>query len=369
MNNPKNKELVFLCGARDFHAMDWYKSAKELLTDHEVLILTDLIAGEGYKKLIDHFDKVHRLLILDKLLFKRQSRIGSIWRNALKLLVFPIQIAKIKSFARQHPNAVYHAHAMYYLFLAWAAKVPFVGTPQGSDVLLKPDKNKYFRKYAIKSMQGARYVTCDSERMKEKILSLAGVDARIIQNGIDISEIQKLQKQNRGIRKMVMSIRGMTSLYRIEEILTARNSEKDIDIPLTFIYPFSDEDYFLSIKEKFSNNDKLLGRQDRLTMYQLLIQTKLVISIPKSDSSPRSVYESIFCGAAVAVTYNPYYDGLPACMKSRIIIVDLDDRDWLSKAIAEADLIIQNPFIPSEESLELFDQKRSFMKMKELLFN
>ena len=41
--------LVFLCGARDFHAMDWYRRAKELLPEADTCILTDLIAAEGFK--------------------------------------------------------------------------------------------------------------------------------------------------------------------------------------------------------------------------------------------------------------------------------------------------------------------------------
>ena len=54
-----NKNLVFLCGARDFHAMDWYASAKELIDDSSnISIVTDLIEGEGFTKLVDSSDKV-----------------------------------------------------------------------------------------------------------------------------------------------------------------------------------------------------------------------------------------------------------------------------------------------------------------------
>jgi hypothetical protein len=35
------KKLVFLCGARDFHAMDWYRSAIALIPDAEISIVTD----------------------------------------------------------------------------------------------------------------------------------------------------------------------------------------------------------------------------------------------------------------------------------------------------------------------------------------
>ena len=37
------KELVFLCGARDFHAMDWYSRAVERMGYSKVSIMTDLI--------------------------------------------------------------------------------------------------------------------------------------------------------------------------------------------------------------------------------------------------------------------------------------------------------------------------------------
>jgi len=87
-----SQKLIFLCGARDFHAMDWYKSAKESITSMDIIILTDLIEGEGFSKLISEKDNVAKLLILDKVLFRNQSRLGNIWRNMLKLLVLPIQV-------------------------------------------------------------------------------------------------------------------------------------------------------------------------------------------------------------------------------------------------------------------------------------
>ena len=102
-------------------------------------------------------------------------------------------------------------------------------------------------------------------------------------------------------------------------------------------------------------------------MYELLGQTKLVISIPESDSSPRSVYESIFCGCAVAITYQPYYDVLPIDMKSRIILIDLQDETWFDKAIEFANKTILIPYTPSKEALDNFDQKKSFNKILDLI--
>jgi hypothetical protein len=57
--------LVFLCGARDFHAMDWFRSARQTMPNDQLCILTDLIAGEGFKDLREEGDRVYRLIILD----------------------------------------------------------------------------------------------------------------------------------------------------------------------------------------------------------------------------------------------------------------------------------------------------------------
>lgn len=347
--------------------MDWYKSAKEILPGGDLAILTDLVQGEGYKKLIDQTDKVYRLVILDKFLFTNQSKIGNIWRNILKFSIFPVQVWKVKAFSRKNPHAVYYAHAMYYLVLAWAADIPFVGTPQGSDILLKPDKSRLFKWFAINALKKAKAVTCDSMKMKEKIAEFTGVNASLIQNGIDVEEVQKLRSEVTIDRQLIVSPRGLTSLYRIEEIIKGRNAISNLPF-INFIYPFSDNDYISEIRKYLLPNDILSGRLDRGKMYRLLIETKLVISIPKSDSSPRSVYEAIFCGAAVAITYNPYYDTLPHCMKERIIIVDLSNRDWFYDALCKADEIVKLEFIPTSVALEKFDQRESFKQILKLLF-
>jgi len=91
-------------------------------------------------------------------------------------------------------------------------------------------------------------------------------------------------------------------------------------LSLTFFFPFSEEGYVNKINSLLKQDDKILGRlPEKRDVYRLLSKSKLVISIPLSDSSPRSVYESIFCGCAVAVTYNPWIDNLPSCMKKKAL--------------------------------------------------
>lgn len=365
-----SKQLVFLCGARDFHAMDWYRSAEEQTPKENVCILTDLIAAEGFTKLVGKNDIVHKLFIIDRFLFKNQSTIGNIWRNIIKFIVLPLQIGLLKKFHRKNPDSIYHAHSMYYIWLAAAANVPFIGTPQGSDILLKPFRSKIFHFFSKKSMKKAKYITVDSFVMQEKAYEISGVTPKIIQNGIDLKSIElfltsKILNLN---RETILSIRGLTALYRIEEVVLSRNKiENEDKYPITFIYPFLEGEYKKKVFESISSLDIDLGRVTRDKMYELLFNAKLVISIPLSDSSPRSVYEAIFCGAPVAITHHQYYDSLPLCMKERIILIDIENENFIEEALRKAKEIRSIQFIPSSEALDLFDQRRSFKRILDLI--
>jgi hypothetical protein len=370
-----NKKIAFLCGARDFHAMDWYHSALELMPFADISLVTDLISGEGFKKIITEKDKVHKLIILDPFLFRNQSSLGDKWRNLLKLILLPIQVILLKHFAKKNPNTIFYAHSMYYLVLARAANVNYVGTPQGSDILVKPFKSKFYKIFAIYGLKKAKNITVDSKNMQKGVKILVNRFAHIIQNGIDITSIKEFNTiiENKPIinqeRSGILSIRGFTKLYRIKEIIEARNL-KNKNQKISFIYPFYDNIYktqCLSILDQKLDIDK--GRVDRKKMYELFLKCELVVSIPVSDSSPRSVYEAIFCGVPVAITYNSYFDLLPSCMQARIIIVDLNNVNWLFDAILKSIQINQTKYIPSDAAIELFDQKESFKKIQKLLFD
>jgi hypothetical protein len=367
LSDEQPLQVVFLCGARDFHAMDWYRSAVTLIREPRPIIVTDLIEAEGFKKLIDSEDIVYPLLVLDKYLFRSQSRFGHVWRNVLKAIVFPIQVILLRRFAKKHKNALYYPHAMYYLWLAWAARVPFVGTPQGSDVLVNPKNSWIYKTLSTKAMKAAILVTVDSEQMADEVQALTGTRALVIQNGIDLQAIDMAISKPAEIsisRDQVTSFRGLTPLYRIYDILKARNqSSSNYEVPISFVYPFYESEYQTKINTVLGKNDALLGRLSKQQLYTAFAQTVLSISIPTSDSSPRSVYEAIFCGAIVAIAWQPYYETLPTCMKERIVLVQIGDSDWFDQALTAAKRLTEIPFVPSEEALDLFDQFRSFSKL------
>ena len=365
------KKIIFLCGARDFHAMDWYRSAKKKLGKEQVAVMADIISAEGMKSLVQEDDELIKLHILDKWLFKNPSRFGDMWRNALKLLVLPLQAKKLKKYYKQHPDTVYHAHGMYYMQVAAKAGVPFVGTPQGSELLVRPYRSNYYKKFATKALRAAKHVTVDSVNMQKSAENFSGVRPHIVQNGIDVKSIlEYLSHTEQPERKVWLSMRGFTPLYREVELLKGRNaSAKYSEKAISFVYPFFDEPYMEEAKPLMHKNDEVIGRLQRNDLYALMRKTEVVFSIPASDSSPRSVYESVFLGCPVIITANAYVDMLPKSMQKRIVVADIEEEGWFDKAVEQACEMAKKPYSPDEEAIDMFDQEACFDKVYKLLMS
>ena len=178
------KPICFVASARDYHAIDWYRSVKNLCRERRVFIATDLIESEGVEKLVNERDEVVHLFNLDRWLLDRQSKFANIWRNFVKLLTVPLVAYRLNQLSK-NADSIFHAHSMYYIFLCWLAKVEFIATPMGSDVLVRPDNSKVYRLFTIYSLRAAAAITVDSSALQEKIRLLCGKDSCIIQNGID----------------------------------------------------------------------------------------------------------------------------------------------------------------------------------------
>lgn len=369
MNSNDKKTIIFICSPACYHATDWYKSAKSILVDYDFLIVSDVKEGEGLNYLLSDDDKISYLLRIDWLLTSSRTPFGNIWRNFLKLFLSPLQVILLRRELKKHKNAAVHAHGMYFMFLAALAGVRYVGTPQGSEILVRPDNSLLYRLFSKIALLNATYCTVDSIAMQEKSRLLYGNSPILIQNGINLNSIQKAIDSYKSIKRFrFTSIRGFAKLYRIDQLLTNRNDKLPL-LPLTFIYPFADNDYMNELKNLINKFDENLGRLDRNKMYTLLAESKVVFSIPRSDSSPRSVYEAIFLGCVVVITYQPYYDNLPDCMKERIVIADLTNGNWLSDSIRVAEEIATKNFSPTNDACELFDQEKSFLKLTKLLFS
>lgn len=354
-----NKSICFVASARDYHAVDWYRCVKAICSNRHVFVATDSIEGEGVQKIVGNSDDVRVLFNVDSYLFNNLSEMGNIWRNIVKLIAVPVLAVKLRMLSKKE-DPIFHAHSMYYIFLCWFARIKFIATPMGSDVLVRPNNSMFYRVFVTLSLKSAVAVTVDSVALQEKVKLLSGKDAYLVQNGIDC-EATEYYRKSEGPRTKVISCRGVDPNYRILDLLKARNASSRT-IYFDFIYPFYEQSYLNTVQRLLKSKDKDHGRVSKVSMYRLFAKASTVFSIPVSDSSPRSVYEAIFCGACVVVTPNKWIDALPCCMRRRIVVVDLKDDKWFKNALKKSQEISRLHFVPSPQAIQLFDELVS-MKM------
>ncbi|MEA5421449.1 glycosyltransferase [Spirulina sp. CCNP1310] len=346
-------KIIFVGNARSYHTLDLCRSLHKHLPKKSWVFFTDCIESEGHIRIIDDQDAVQKLLLIDPLLFRDQSTKANLWRNLLKLLLAPLQAVLLKIRVGNPKEKVIHAHTFYYGMLCRMAKLPFFFTPQGGELTERPKESDFYRFLMQWTLSGAKYTFVDSRRMLNMAQELGCKNVSIHQYGIDTASCLAADI---GLKRWrVISNRGIEKNYQIDLIQTARDRECD-DVSLTFFYPLWDSLYRSAFQEKLRPNDQDLGRIEKIKCYQLYAESILVISIPRSDSSPRSVYEAIFCGVPVATVSSPWVDDLPFSMRKRVLLVDPQSPGWFRQAYIWAQQCVNDPFVPCSTAISKFDQ-------------
>ena len=181
----------------------------------------------------------------------------------MKLLILPVQVFKLKKIFNDYKPAIVHAVPMYYMFLCYIARIPFVGTPQASEILIRSKKSKLYKYFAKKILKNCSSVIVDSKAMVKEIKNETGINSLLIKNGFNTKLALKKSKARRG---KIISIRGIQENYKILDIIKTRNNSK-IKMPIDFIYPFYDSDYLKKVRNSLSSKDNLIGKLQRSELY------------------------------------------------------------------------------------------------------
>lgn len=238
----------------------------------------------------------------------------------------------------------------------------------GSDVILAPSDQRIRREYkwAYKLCKG---VVQDSAIAKKAGIALGAPtkNNRIIELGID-TEIFNPQVERGIFRKkynipedasVIFSPRTLRSLCNITEIIDTIKPivEKHPNTYYVFCSPMRNIAYESRIKkEGIENHVIYLGYVDNeKEMPYIYRDSDIVVSIPSSDSSPRSVYEAMACGCNVIVSDLPWI-GKKFSHKRELYIVGLHD----TKALQEQMLSILN-------GDSRIDEKISFRRVQKIL--
>ena len=353
LRNP----IIIFGSVRDYHAVDWYLNLYKI--NRNLIFVSDCNCGEGIENQMPKSHSYIQLIPLDNLLLGSQSKFANLWRNTLKILILPLNSILFLTICFLLKPRMIHAHPLYYGLICKLLNKKYIVSPQGSEILVRAKKNYLYKFFAGFILKGAKKITTDSNMMKKTINNLYKLDSYVVQYGVDISSILKIKEKNLLLKdEYLLSFRAIYENYRILEIVKSRNKSCP-NKPIYFVYPSFDSLYINEVKKYLKPFDKLLGKVEKEKLYSLMSNSTATISIPISDSSPRSVYESIFSGAPTILQDNPYQDFMTDSMKSRVIIIktiDIKNSHWLGKSIKEG-LNISEDFSPCKLSYEKFDSE------------
>tara|TARA_Y100000589_G_C27175583_1_gene638612 strand:- start:675 stop:1814 length:1140 start_codon:yes stop_codon:yes gene_type:complete len=350
----KKYPILILGSVRDYHAVDWYMNLLKI--NSNIIFISDCNSGEGINNQMPKSHKYIQLISLDILLFKSQTKLANIWRNFLKIFILPFNSLLLKIICIKLKPKLIHAHPLYYGAMCRLVNQKYILTPQGSEILVRPFNNYLYKIFAQFSLKGAIKITVDSEKMARVIKSIFNLDSIVIQNGIDTTSILSIGKKRTKIKNYILSYRSIHPNYRIMDIVKTRNKNCPL-LPIYFIYPSFDNEYLKDIKKYLKSYDKLIGKVEKKILYQLMRNSLATISIPISDSSPKSVYESIFSGAPTILEKNSYQENMTKSMQLRTINTNLKDHkssNWLRNAISKA-YSVKQEYYPCESSIKKFD--------------
>lgn len=224
----------------------------------------------------------------------------------------PLQILKnnraIKNLLEKLNPDVIHIHqvnrsAFFVARIAKKMNVRVVTTAWGSDVLLIPKKNFFFKHIVKKTLLNSDVVTADSQEMIESMKTLVNQDKYVLlQYGID--PIKSAAKE-----KIIYSNRLHEPLYRIDQIITyfAAFSKENPEWKLVIAGTGSETMKLQELTKNLELESKIkfvgwLQKEQNRSWYA---KSFIYISIPQSDGTSVSVLEAMSAGCIPIVSDLP----------------------------------------------------------------
>jgi glycosyltransferase involved in cell wall biosynthesis len=269
----------------------------------------------------------------------------------IKPLKIVLNIIRLRRLIKQHQIDVLHimwlGNCVYAPFLNPGA---IVFENMGSDVLVKPHHSLIWRMF-IRIV----YKFSDAVIQDSKVAQDAGIkygapkeNNQILEVGIDFSVFNTNVKSGiarnrlslKGDQEFIFSPRSFTQLYNIDIIIKSIRKVIEVFPKATFVFcRFHDdlEDSYkqLIFDEGVQDSIAFAGFLDNETELPYFFKdADLVISVPSSDSSPRTVYEAMACGTPVIVSELPWHQD-KFVHKTDILTVPVKDSESLAKAIIQ----------------------------------
>lgn len=236
----------------------------------------------------------------------------------LRYVVWAFQIRRILESIK--PDIL---HAQGVVSAGWLGAAsgyhPFLISAHGSDLLLIDQRDWLNRALTKWTLLKADYVTCVSENLaiKAKTLGVKPEHTEVLYLGVNLelfhpsSNPQSVRRRlGLGSEPLVLSIRGMRSIYNILDIAKAIPLVLD-QVPNAHFIIFSyniDPEYLSRVRAKLSelvDSGHVIFVEnlvDDIAISEYYQACDVAVSVPSSDGTPQSVLEAMACGVPVLVS-------------------------------------------------------------------
>ncbi|MGZ4256146.1 MAG: glycosyltransferase family 4 protein [Gaiellaceae bacterium] len=232
----------------------------------------------------------------------------------------------LRRFHRDFRPDVVHTHWMPFATLAALAGArPFIASAWGSDVYGASTKHRLMIRFALLR---AAAVTSDSADLLERVHELGPRTLRtlLVNWGVDLQAFRpgdrSAAKARFGLGEgpVVLSPRGLKEIYNPEVVVEsfARVREAVPDAQLVLKHGGTEE--LLRPEWRDATGVEVIGRLEYGKLAELFRAAEVTVSIPRSDSSPRSVWEAMASGSATVLSDLPWTHELIADGRDALIV-------------------------------------------------
>ncbi len=378
-------KLLFLGNATSWHVVPWVNffanthrtslfSFIEPYAHSSDLKNVELVISKGF------FGSALKLFKINKDYLYKLNRILSI----------PIACIWLSIYVKKNKIEVIHAHSVFYGFLAFFifSGKPIVFTPMGSDVLVNPEKSLLYRLMTRIAYIRPSIVTGDSYLIQKTGIKYGANKKNnyVIQNGVNQKIFYPMEKSYDLLNQynisneetIFYSPRQLEELYNIDIIINSLYEIKNKGYLFKCMFSYGPESSYIKelkkrIKEyKLESNIIWLDLLTHSEMAKHYCLSDVIISIPSSDSSPRSVYEAAFCKRPIITsdiqwTYE-FFDNDASLL--RIPVRNQNSLTYLLiEFILDKSKFVSNAINSNKIAKKHFDFEINMKEMESLLYN
>jgi glycosyltransferase involved in cell wall biosynthesis len=234
----------------------------------------------------------------------------------------------LRDVARRVRPDVVHAHAFSGPTLAatLARLRPLVVTAWGSDIYRATGYARFANRWIARRAQA---FTADSSDLLEALVRLGAPRQRteLIRYGVDLKALAPAQDRAEvrdrlglGPGRVILSPRALRPLYNVDVIVEAFNrlAEEDPSLGLVVKYLGADRPAFLDALD--GGRVHVVGPVPYERLIDYYRAADVCVSIPDTDSSPRSVWEAMACGCPCVLSDLPWVTELIEPGKHALVV-------------------------------------------------